>query len=495
MTRLWPQTLVGRTALVLIAALLLSHLAGLAVYSGERINLLTSARGREVAAQVADAVQALEAVPAAQRREVARRLWRPRMRIAWGWQPYAATGLTGWRALLIRQAFERELGAPARGLRLGTAASGDGYGFGPGGRFGPTGRGMDGRTPEAMARGGDLAPPSGGDGGGLAAAELLVGSVRLSDGSWLNFAAPLVAFTPFWATPLFLALTLTSTVVALVAFWAVRRATRPLSMLAAAAERFGRDGDASPLDEDGPREVQAAAVAFNRMQERLKTMLAERTQMLAALSHDLRTPLTRLRLRAELIEDPEQVAKTLADLDDIKAMLDSTLSFAHDEARMEPVAAIDLAALAQTVCDEAEDAGGAVSYAGPDHLPFHGRPQILKRALANLVGNAVKYAGQARLSLQDQGAAVEITVDDDGPGIPGSELTKVFTPFYRLEGSRSRQTGGVGLGLTVVRTAAGQHGGTAALANRPGGGLRAIMRLPHRPAVPALRPGDESGQR
>jgi signal transduction histidine kinase len=315
--------------------------------------------------------------------------------------------------------------------------------------------------------------------------EALVGSLRLSDGSWLNFIAPLVVFTPLWATPLFLVLMITTAVVALVAMWAVRRATRPLSILAAAAERFGREGDAAPVAEDGPREVRAAAVAFNRMQDRLKTMLAERMQMLAALSHDLRTPLTRLRLRAELIEDPEQLTRTLADLDDIKAMLDSTLAFAHDEARCEPAAAVDLAALAQTVCDEAEDAGGQVSYAGPDHLTFHGRPQILKRALANLVGNAVNYGGAARLSLQDLGEAVEIAVDDDGPGIPESELTKVFTPFYRLEGSRSRQTGGVGLGLTVVRTAAGQHGGTAVLANKPGGGLRATLRLPRGAGEPA----------
>jgi signal transduction histidine kinase len=245
-----------------------------------------------------------------------------------------------------------------------------------------------------------------------------------------------------------------------------------------AADRLGLDMNAPPLTEEGPREVRQASHAFNNMQRRLQRFVRDRTQMLAAISHDLRTPITRLKLRAELIEDEQQQKKMLSDLDEMEAMIAATLSFARDEFAHEPRAALDLAALLQTVCDEAADAADAASYDGPARFAFTGRPTALKRAFANLIDNAVKYGAAARVALTVAQGTVSVAIDDDGPGIAEAEFDRVFDPFYRIESSRSRETGGVGLGLAVVRSVVRGHGGDITLANRPEGGLRATVVLP-----------------
>jgi signal transduction histidine kinase len=230
------------------------------------------------------------------------------------------------------------------------------------------------------------------------------------------------------------------------------------------------------------------------MQERLQAFVRDRTQMLAAMSHDLRTPITRLRLRAELVDDPEQQGKRkmLADLAEIQTMIDETLAFARDDAAREPSGPLDLAVLIETICDAAEDAGGAVHYAGPARgVPVIGRPGMLRRALTNLVNNAVAYGGSARVTLEVERDRARITIDDNGPGIPEEELERVFAPFYRLDTSRSRETGGVGLGLAVVRSAIDAHGGRVTLLNRSGGGLRAMVELPKATATAAVDPVKE----
>ncbi len=272
--------------------------------------------------------------------------------------------------------------------------------------------------------------------------------------------------------------------------------TRALGRLAEAAERLGLDIRGNPVPEEGPRELQTLAQTFNRMQTRLRRFVEDRTRMLAAISHDLRTPLTRLRLRASFIADPEQEQKMLADLADMEAMVQSALSFARDDAEAEARRIVDLAALLQTLCDEAVDLGHRASYDGPAHFDLVCRPVAMRRALTNLVDNAVKYgaAARARLLAADQHATIEIV--DEGPGIAPAELEKVFAPFYRLEGSRNRDTGGVGLGLSVARSIIHGHGGEIALANRAEGGLQVTVTLPAGAAgrddpwpVQASRPG------
>ncbi|HYD30062.1 MAG TPA: HAMP domain-containing protein, partial [Azospirillaceae bacterium] len=245
--------------------------------------------------------------------------------------------------------------------------------------------------------------------------------VALKDGSWLTFTASDERDGPVRLVPFVVWMALIGLLIVALSWWAARRLTAPLERFAQAAERLGLDGDAPPLEETGPRELRTTIRAFNRMQQRLTRFVDDRTQMLAAISHDLRTPLTRLRLRAELIGDGEQQRKMLADLDDMEAMITSTLAFARDDARKEPRAAIDLADLLQSLVEERADAGFEATYDGPVHRVFSCRPMALKRALANLMDNAINYGARARVRLEEGGGQVVIDIDDDGPGIPESE--------------------------------------------------------------------------
>jgi signal transduction histidine kinase len=328
--------------------------------------------------------------------------------------------------------------------------------------------------------GGEL-PPGLSSGGGPGSRHLLVPairiSVRLSDESWLNVLAPLdheTLWRPRFIAPLLLGLVL----VTLVALLAVRKATLPFADFAAAAERLGVDVAAPPMTESGPREVRRAAHAFNVMQSRIVRFVQDRTQMLAAISHDLRTPITRLRLRAEFVEDDEQRARMLADLDEMEKMIASTLAFARDDAASEPRVRLDLAALVLGLVEDQLDLDADCRYDGPESLVVEARPMALKRGLSNLVENAIKYGGRARISLATTATEIRLTLDDDGPGIPEGDRERVFAPFVRLDASRSRDTGGTGLGLAVARAAIRAHGGDIRLANRPEGGLRVTVTLP-----------------
>ncbi|HSK39726.1 MAG TPA: ATP-binding protein, partial [Arenibaculum sp.] len=307
---------------------------------------------------------------------------------------------------------------------------------------------------------------------------VLTGAIPLRDGPWLVVRADAARDGPFRLLRFGLYMLAIGIVVVLVSWWAARRLTAPIAAFAEAAERLGVEGEVRLLPETGPREIRSATQAFNQMQERLRRFVDDRTQMLAAISHDLRTPLTRLRLRAEFVEDPDQQRRMLADLDEMETMISSTLIFARDDARREPRTRIDVAAMLQTIADDLADAGHGVSYAGPPRRIFACRPVALRRAVGNLVDNAVKYGGTAEITLADEPGRIVILVEDAGPGIPDGELERVFAPFHRLERSRSRDTGGTGLGLSVARTVAHAHGGDAVLENRAGGGLRARLILP-----------------
>lgn len=261
----------------------------------------------------------------------------------------------------------------------------------------------------------------------------------------------------------------------------VRWVNRPLSTLAGAADRFGRNLDEPPLPEQGPSEVVRAAQAFNRMQVRLRELVREKGRMLAAVSHDLKTPLTRLRLRAELLPDADLRAKIGRDLDEMESMVAATLDLMRGAVDAEPLQRTDLVALVESLADDYEDTGRSIEVvAGGAMAPVEVRPQALRRAVANLVDNGLKYGARVRVRVGDEADAVTIDVEDEGPGIPGAELERVLEPFYRLEGSRNRETGGSGLGLSIARAIAIEHAGSLVLANREPTGLRATLRLPKR---------------
>lgn len=469
--KLWPDSLVSRTVFVLVAGVILSNATAFLIYYGERANALASVRGQQIAEQVSAAVELLAELPPGERRRAIRSLRRPALRFFWTDQPAAERDGGGWRVRVLRRVFEAELGdEKASGLRLAIRSE-----WSPGMLQGSL-PGDDGADAGERERHRPRWLQQGADDRGDRV--ILLGALPLADGSWLNFAAPFLIPPSFWKTPFFLIILTTTGLVLVVSLWAVRRAARPWSAFAAAAERLGLDLQAPPMPEAGPAEVRRAAHAFNGMQDRLRRFVRDRTQMLAAMSHDLRTPLTRLRLRAELIEDEIEQRKMFADLDEMQAMIAETLAFARDDAAEERAQAVDLAALVQTVCEEAQDAGAEVRYLGPPHAAGIGRAAALKRAFANLVDNAVRYGDTARVELSVAADGVAVRIDDDGPGIPAAEIERVFQPFYRLDVSRSRETGGVGLGLALVRSTVALHGGRVWLENRADGGLRANVFLP-----------------
>ena len=303
--------------------------------------------------------------------------------------------------------------------------------------------------------------------------------VHLNDGAWLSITGP-----SDWPnasdllTQLALQLALVAAVVGPLSVWVARKISAPLATFAHAAEIFGVDSGAPPLKEVGPRELRIATRTFNRMQERLRRFIDDRTRMLAAMSHDLRTPLTRLRLRAEFIDDAEQQQKMLVELDEMTEMIDASLAFAREDARREEARRLDLGELVATVCDGAVDAHQDVAFEPAPRSEIFGRPGALRRAVANVVDNAVKYAGAARVRIVPMPSEFAVEVDDSGPGIPEAERERVFAPFYRIESSRNRGTGGVGLGLAVARSIAREHGGDISVANREGGGLRLTIIVP-----------------
>lgn len=303
-------------------------------------------------------------------------------------------------------------------------------------------------------------------------------SIRLGDGSWLNIQIDKSDAPPPWASKTLGLLVLLLVALIVGGMYLSQRMARPMKKLASAADSLGLGQASPPLAEDGPREVRHTIRAFNRMQERTQKHLKDRTLMLAAVSHDLRTPITILRLRAEYIEDEEMRNKTLATLAEMEAILSATLGFARDDAADESARPTDIPALLQSLVDDHVDLGSSATYQGPEKLPFTCRPVALRRALNNLIENALKYGGTAAVQLTTQNNSIEICIDDNGPGIPEDKLSEVFTPFFRLDESRGGDFAGTGLGLSVALTIAHAHGGELTLINRQGGGLRARLVLP-----------------
>ncbi|HCN65292.1 MAG TPA: two-component sensor histidine kinase [Pseudomonas sp.] len=302
--------------------------------------------------------------------------------------------------------------------------------------------------------------------------------VQLSDGSWLMFSAAARSWgLGEWQRNLILiVLVLISTV--LVALIATRHLAKPLRHFAEGARRFGADFGAPPIEPVGPIEIRQVIVAFNAMQGQLQHFINDRTQMLAAISHDLRTPLTRMRLRGEFIEDPEQQQRLFRDVDEMQAMINASLEFFRDDARLEQATSFDLAELLRTLTDDYRDQSIDIAISSPQHLVFFGRPMGIKRVVGNLLDNAVKYAQEPTIELSADDQQVTLLVLDRGPGIAPESQEQVFAPFFRLEGSRNKNTGGVGLGLSAARAIVLGQGGTLTLCNRPDGGLEVKVLLP-----------------
>jgi signal transduction histidine kinase len=264
----------------------------------------------------------------------------------------------------------------------------------------------------------------------------------------------------------------------LIAYVISRQLVKPLKQLSEMAQRFSIDMHTEPLLIKGPKEVRDTAQSFNLMQQRIQRFVEERMLLIAAISHDLRTPLTRLRLRVDNLPDQEQRQKALVDLDEMSSMIQSTLAFVRDDSSKEASSKTDIASLVRTVCDDTSDILGPAEYSGPHKHIIMCRPKALKRALCNLIENAVKYGVRASVTLSCTEGITEIVIEDQGEGILEEEFENVFLPFYRIENSRNRKTGGVGLGLSVSRTIIQGSGGDISLENQQNGGLRVKVKLP-----------------
>ncbi|PVB61013.1 ATP-binding protein [Labrenzia sp. 011] len=307
--------------------------------------------------------------------------------------------------------------------------------------------------------------------------EDLVLSIPMSDGRWFNVAT---SYRPPRGAlySLLVQLGLTALASVVIIGLAVRRVTRPLKELAVSAEKLGRGESLEPLRPSGPREVRALTSAFNDMQNRITRFVSDRTRMLAAISHDLRTPITSLRLRAEFIEDDENREKMIETLEEMAHMTEATLRFARDEAHADKPENADVGAILEALAADQQDLGHDISVDIADRIILSCRPVALKRALRNLIENAIRYGENVSLSAAAKAGEVVIRIQDRGPGIPEDRLKDVFEPFVRLEESRSEETGGIGLGLSIARSIIHAHGGTLMLRNRPEGGLEAEVRLP-----------------
>lgn len=312
----------------------------------------------------------------------------------------------------------------------------------------------------------------------IASAGLMRTEVRLLDGSWLRFEAPLLSVSPFstWKFGLSLLVGLLSVLAA--ATWVMIRWTEPLTAFAQAADRLRQDIKSPPLSETGPSEVRAAAQAFNRMQEQLRRLIDDRTQLAAAIAHDLGTPITRLRLRAEEIESEEQRTKILDDLAQMQRMIGATLDFARQDLAVATPENTDLSSLLQSICDDFEDMRCDVTLEAPARSAARFRPLAVRRAVTNIIENALKYGKRADVRLAETQSGYAITVDDQGPGIPNEVMPEAFKPFRRLAADGGTQIPGVGLGLTTARSIVRDHGGDVELRNRPEGGLRVVITLP-----------------
>lgn len=301
--------------------------------------------------------------------------------------------------------------------------------------------------------------------------------VRQPGGRWL-VVAPTSAFgVDPWQQRLFLVLAIAAVAVSPLAWWFARRLAAPIAALAAGAERLGRDPSAPRLDIRGSAEVTLAVNAFNEMQERLRQYVEDRTEMVGAIAHDLRTPLTRLRFRIEAA--PEEVRVKLAsDIDQMEAMVSATLAFVRDASKPRERVKLEITSLVETIMDEAAETGADSSAEGSDRVVVDGDPVALRRLITNLVDNALKFGSAARGRVFTENGMAVVEIEDNGPGIADDQVERAFEPFHRLESSRSRDTGGIGLGLAVVRAIARGHGGDVSLKSRKEGGLRAQVRLP-----------------
>lgn len=458
MMKLLPQSLFGQTLVVLLAGLLISHLIGAWVYTADREQAVRAVGGMAAAQRIANVTQLMSEAPADWRDRLVTAVSDPTFRVTLSTAPLLPSTVADQNnaAIAIGNVLAEELKSWAQQIRVRLPGSDAAAPMMPG----PHVMMMDGGM-HVMGSWRDLQV-----------------SVLLNDGQWLSFATMVPKTGPAVSWQFIVSMALMGLVVLVVSIWAIGRVTAPLAAFAQAATALGKNLKAEPVRESGTREVRQATRAFNDMQTRLIRLIEGRTRMLAAISHDLRTPLTLLRLRAESAPECEDREKMLATINEMNGMIGSVLDLARSNASLENRRPMDLTALVESIVDDMKDAGFPVTMQPSSGVIYECYGAALKRAVTNLIDNAVKYGRTARVAICEVPTLLKIIVEDEGPGIPEHELSRVTEPFYRVEESRSREGGGAGLGLAITVSVIEAHGGELKLANRREGGLRAEVRLP-----------------
>lgn len=464
MRRLLPRSLFGQTLFVLLAGLLASHLVGSWIYSMDRGQIVRAVGGTVIAQRITNLTRLVRDAPGDWRARIVSASSDETFKVVLAAEPprTSVTDADAPAAEALRQLLTEQLSTDGSGTPLVSVSQPRGIMVGLAQRM------MD-QHPMMQGFGGM---------GPLAGFREMQVAVPIEDGQWLTFTTVLPESGGAFSLRFLISMGIMTLITLVVAIWVVRRVTAPLTALGQAAQRLGEDLNTPPMPETGTVETQQAAHAFNVMQSRLRRMIEDRSQMLAAISHDFRTPLTLLRLRVENVDDPVERERMLSTLADLDAMVAATLAFASDGARQAPRRPTDLTALLASIVDDLADGGLAVRMEDAPPVVLDCDPASLKRALTNLIDNAVKYGGSAVVTIGSTAQGIEIVIDDSGPGVPEAELSHVFEPLYRLETSRSRETGGMGLGLAIALSIIRAHGGQITLSNRSEGGLRALVALP-----------------
>ena len=465
--RVLPSSLFGRLVLLLLTGLVLAQLLSAFILLRDRGQVLYESIRENLIIRTAGMIRLLDSISALERQQLLPLLASPELRITLTERPVTTPKPDRDSALtseVVRHQLLKRL-PPNTEVRVSLE-----------------GTIMEPHIPPMhrrhMMRGARMSGPWAYMHGLHAMARSFHVQVQLQDGSWVRFERGVADHLFDWPTRLLFVLGVLLFSVILLSLIGVRSIIRPLRDLRQAAEGLGKDIRQPPLDETGPTEVRDTAKAFNNMQRRLKNYIENRASIIAAVSHDLKTPLTRIRLRTDLMDDEELRAKTQKDLDDMESMVSATLDFMRGTETREPNQRLDLMALLESIQEDAQEASEDIQLQGEIIAPYDGKPLALKRCIVNLVENAVRYGGWAEIRVKDTKKEIVISICDKGPGIPEDALQKVFDPFFRLETSRAQNTGGTGLGLGIARNIARAHGGDLSLHNRSEGGLCAKLTLP-----------------
>lgn len=446
--RVVPRSLLGQLALLILAAFLAAQVISIWLFADERGAAIRAAQRFETIERATAVGSALDTAPMASRDSILAAVNSRLVRFSVGDMPLVGVGQMDLALI--------ETGADIRATEV-TISPHDGQPAEPPAAFS--------WLHERMRA------------AGVAPVEFRI-SLPLADGAWLNVSARFQR-PDLQAPPALLGATLLSLALLMAALWyGLGRITRPLRQLADAADGFGLDAPAPDMPRQGPREVRALSDALTRMHARLTGLIGDRTRMLAALGHDLRSPITALRVRAEMVDDDETRERMVITLDEMQEMVESTLAYARGVSTDQPMERTDLAALARDLAVELSETGPPIDVdaMGPVHADL--RRAAIRRAIRNLMENAQRYGGQVQVFVGQTDSAAWLRIKDAGPGIPAGDLEKVFDPFTRLETSRSRETGGIGLGLPIARAILRAHGGDVTLSNHHEGGLQANISLP-----------------